>query len=139
MIATRYRTPTAWLVPAVLGALVSLHCGSSGSPTGPGTNATLSAITFSTTSVAAGGTLQGTVTLASVAPAQGATVSLTSSNPTVATVQTPVTVQAGASSATFLGTNLVGGMTPITASLNGAHPPSPTLTIRPPNTRASTS
>src|SRR5260370_27758917 len=57
----------------------------------------------------------------------------------VATVQPPVPVQAGASSATFLVTSFTAGTTTITASLNGASRQSPTLTIGPPITVASIS
>ena len=130
MFANRHLAPLARLVLPVFGALISLHCGSS-TPTGPGTSATVSAITFGTTTVAAGSALQGTVTLAGAAPASGVTVSLTSSNPAVATVQTPVTVPAGASSAAISVTGLTVGTATITASLNGTSRQSPPLTVGP--------
>src|SRR5258708_30780931 len=94
MFANRHLAPLARLVLPIFGTLISLHCGS-GTPTSPGTGATVSAISFGTTTVAAGSTLQGTVTLAGAAPAPGVTVLFTSSNPALATVQTPVTVPAG--------------------------------------------
>lgn len=57
-------------------------------------------LTLSASSVAGGGTVQGTVTLSAAAPSGGAVVSL-SSNSTAATVPATVTVPAGATSATF--------------------------------------
>jgi hypothetical protein len=91
----------------------------------------VSAITFSATSVAAGAALQGTLTLGGAAPAQGVTVSLTSSNPAVATVQTPVMVPAGASSAAISVTGVAAGTTTITASFNGTSRQSPLITVGP--------
>jgi hypothetical protein len=63
--------------------------------------ATLSAFSVSPTSVTAGNSSTGTVTLSKAAPAGGAVVSLTSNLP-AATVPASVTVAAGATSANFL-------------------------------------
>ena len=62
---------------------------------------TLSSVSLSPTSVTAGGISTGTVTLNMAAPANGAIVALSSSNPAIATVPASVTVAAGASNATF--------------------------------------
>jgi photosystem II stability/assembly factor-like uncharacterized protein len=58
-------------------------------------------VTLSPTRVFGGGSSQGTITLGSPAPAGGATVSLLSSNTSVATVPSSVTVPAGMKSVTF--------------------------------------
>jgi hypothetical protein len=74
---------------------------------------------------------QGTITLASGAPNNGAVVQLTSSNTTVARVPATVTVPAGSRTATFtIDTSTVQGPTSvvITASYNGASM-SATLTV----------
>lgn len=60
----------------------------------------LSGVTFAASSVAYGGTVQGTVTLNAAAPTGGALVALVSSS-TIATVPASVTIPAGATSATF--------------------------------------
>jgi hypothetical protein len=65
------------------------------------TPASLSAVSVSPTSVVGGSNAQGTVTLTGGAPSGGALVSLSSANPSVASVPASVTVAAGASSATF--------------------------------------
>jgi hypothetical protein len=115
-----------------LGALLGLAgaiaaCGSS--PSGPSTTATLAGISLSATSIPVGSTAQGTVTLAAPAPSGGLTVALSSSNPSVATVQTPVTVAPGASNATVSITAVAQGSTTISATLNGKSQQSPTLTV----------
>jgi hypothetical protein len=63
--------------------------------------ATLSSLTLSPPSIGAGGAGVGTVLLNAAAPAGGATVALSSSNPPVATVPASVTVPMGATSANF--------------------------------------
>lgn len=62
---------------------------------------TLSSVSLSPTSVAAGNTSTGTVTLSAPAPAGGAVVTLSSGNTALATVPASVTVAAGATSANF--------------------------------------
>ena len=78
----------------------------SGSPiigsTGGGA-AQVSGLTFASSSVASGGSLQGTVTLNAAAPSGGASVALSSSSSAI-TVPATVTVAAGATSATFTAT-----------------------------------
>jgi hypothetical protein len=62
---------------------------------------TLTTFTISPTTVAAGGTSTGTITLSAPAPTGGAIVSLSSSATSVATVPASVTVAAGSTTATF--------------------------------------
>jgi uncharacterized repeat protein (TIGR03803 family) len=80
------------------GATVSTNFtvkpGSSGSPT-------VSSVTLNPTSVSGGNNSTGTVTLSAAAPSGGATVSLSSSNTSVATVPSSVTVSSGQTSANF--------------------------------------
>jgi hypothetical protein len=113
----------------ILIAGAAIQCGGSGSPTGPTGGPAVSSVTLGATSVGAGGKAQGTVTLTAPAPNGGSTVSLSSSNPAIATVQTPVTVQAGSTSATIAVTAVSAGTATITASLNGSTSQSPMLTV----------
>ena len=83
---------------------------------------------MSAATIGVGSIAQGTVTLAA-APAAAASVTLTSSNPTVATVQSPVTIPAGSSTATFTVTGVAAGTASVTASLNGSSSQSPSLTV----------
>ena len=124
------RSPFVTLVMTMAAAISLLDCGS-GSATGPttGTSAAVSGVTLSATSVAAGSRGEGTVSLTAAAPSGGATVSLSSSNTSVATVQTPVTIAAGSSSATFMVTAMAPGTAMITATLGGASRQSPMLTV----------
>src|SRR5262245_53278052 len=101
----------------------------------------LSSLSLSPSTVTGGETSQGTVTLASPAPAGGVVVSLASTDTTVATVPASITVPAGASSATFtVSTSVVTGAgtwSQISASAGGIErlatinvnpaPPGPTL------------
>src|SRR2546422_325792 len=98
MRVIRRATPFVILATTVVAAVALSQCGGSGSPTVPTTLAVAS-VALNAASVAAGSTGQGTVTLTAAAPG-GASIPLSSSNPSVATVQTPVTVPAGSSSAT---------------------------------------
>jgi uncharacterized repeat protein (TIGR03803 family) len=61
----------------------------------------LSSLTLNPTSVSGGNSSTGTVTLSAAAPSGGAVVNLSSSNTSVATVPSTVTVAAGQTSATF--------------------------------------
>ncbi len=120
----------ARLVGVCCAAVAMMHCGGSGSPTVPTTtSAAVSGITLNATSVAAGSSGQGTVSLTAAASAGGASISLSSSNPAAATVQTPVTIQAGSSSVTFTVAAVAAGTATITASLNGSSSQSPMLTV----------
>ncbi len=90
-------------------------------------------LTVNPASVTGGASSLGTVTLNGPAPAGGAVVQLTSSNPSAATVPGTVTVAANATTATFtVNTQGVAGVTPvnITATFNGSA--SATLTVNPP-------
>ena len=62
--------------------------------------ATIQSLTLAASTVPAGGTVAGTVTLSQAAPAGGAVLALSSNSPS-ATVPATVTVAAGATSATF--------------------------------------
>jgi LmbE family N-acetylglucosaminyl deacetylase len=76
------------------------------------------ALALSPTSVLGGGSVQGTVTLAAVAPGGGLSVPLSSSNP-AATVPASVTVPAGMAAVSFpIGTSVVGARTDVTISAN---------------------
>ena len=68
------------------------------------TAATLSSVSVNPASVVGGGTSTGTVTLNGPAPAGGALVTLSSSNPSAAQVPASVTVPANATTATFTAT-----------------------------------
>jgi hypothetical protein len=61
----------------------------------------LTALTFNPSTVEVGSTIQGTVTLSSSAPDGGVLVNLSSDNSEVATVPSTVSVEAGATTATF--------------------------------------
>jgi len=114
----------------------------SGIVSGPPGSATLSSLALNPTSVNGGSTSTGIVALSAPAPSGGALVSLSSSNPTVATVPASVTVSAGATSATFtVSTVAVTTSTSVTISASYAGvtrtapftitpqpPPGPTLT-----------
>jgi LmbE family N-acetylglucosaminyl deacetylase len=77
----------------------------------------LSSVTLSPTTVVGGATSQGTVTLNAAAPTGGAAVTLSSSNPSVASVATSVVVVAGQTSASFsVQTSSVNSQTPVTIS-----------------------
>ncbi|MCY1283239.1 Repeat domain in Vibrio, Colwellia, Bradyrhizobium and Shewanella [compost metagenome] len=94
----------------------------------------LSAIAVSPTIVVGGNNAQGTATLTSAAPSGGALVTLSSSNPSAATVPASVTVAAGATSASFtVNTASVTASTPVTigGTFDGTAR-SATLTVTPP-------
>jgi hypothetical protein len=78
--------------------------------------ATLSSVSLDPTSVIGGSVLTGTVILSAAAPPGGAVVTLSSSDPTVATVTASVTVAAGATSASFTGSTAVCVSTVVTIS-----------------------
>ena len=121
----------AALALTLLAALSLVGCGSSGSSTGPTPTAPgLSGVALTASTISVGSTGQGTVSL--VAAASTATsIALTTSNPAIATVQSPVTIQPGSSTATFTITAVAAGTATIAASLNGSSTQSPTLTVVP--------
>src|SRR5439155_4844984 len=101
--------------------------------TAPATPA-LSSITLNPSSVVGGSAVQGTATLTSAAPAGGASVTLSSSNTTTASVPASVIVPAGATSAAFnVTTTAVSASTTATiAGAFGGATKSATLTVTPP-------
>ena len=110
--------------------------GAASTPPPPPSPASLSAVSVSPSSVVGGSTSQGTVTLTGGAPSGGATVSLSSANPSVAGVPASVTVAAGASSVTFnitTSTVTVNTSVVITATYNGVSRTT-TLTVTPAST-----
>jgi hypothetical protein len=83
---------------------------------------TVQAVSASPSTLTAGASAQGTVSLNNPAPSGGATVTLSSSNTSAATVPSNVTVAAGSSSATFTiatGTVATPTTVTITAAYNG--------------------
>jgi hypothetical protein len=91
-------------------------------PVPPPPTANLATLTLSPTSVVGGGSSTGTVTLTAAAPSDGATVSLSSSNTSLATVPSSVVVDAGSTTRTFTVTTKSTkkpGSATITASRNG--------------------
>lgn len=101
---------------AVLGAtLAGSACGKD-TPPAPTTTAALDSLTVNPSTVTAGTTSTGTATLTAAAPSGGATVALSSNN-AAATVPGSVTVNAGASNATFTITTTGSG----TATISGTY------------------
>ncbi|GIV09313.1 MAG: hypothetical protein KatS3mg019_1404 [Fimbriimonadales bacterium] len=106
-----------------------------GNPTQP----SLNALTLNPTSVVGGNSVTGTVTLTAAAPAGGFVVNLSSSNTSIASVPSSVTVPAGATSANFtVSTSAVSSSTSvtITAAANGVSRTA-TLTVNPANNNVS--
>jgi hypothetical protein len=124
----RRTTPLVALATLAVATVAMIRC--SGSPTGATTTTpAVSGVSLTATSLAAGSSGQGTVSLTAAAPTGGASISMSSSNPSIATVQTPVTIQAGSSSASFTLAAITAGTAIITASLNGKSSQSPMLTV----------
>ena len=126
MTTNHRKTQLTILAVTIVAAFATIHC--SGSTTQPTSGPAMAGVALSASSIAAGTTMLGTVTLTSAAAAGGASVSLSSSNTAVATVQTPIMVPAGASSATFTVTAVAAGTANFTASFNGTGQ-SPMLTV----------
>lgn len=128
MKTSRGATPFITLAATLFVAVATIQCG--GSPTMPTTTTlAVSGVALTATSVAAGSSGQGAVSLTGAALTGGATISLLSSNPAVATVQTSIMIPAGSSSATFTVAAVTPGTATITASLNGSSSQSLLLTI----------
>lgn len=107
------RLASAALLAAAAAGVV--QCGSSSTaPTTTTPTASLQSVSLNSSSVAGGNTVQGTVTLSAGAPAGGATVSLSSSKTSVATVPGSVVVPQGSASAAFTVTALTIGATDTT-------------------------
>jgi hypothetical protein len=84
--------------PARIVGILALFTGGCGTPTGP--SATLSQVSLASTSVVAGASSEGTLTLSGAAPGGGVPVTISSSDG-AATVPASLTVSAGSSTATF--------------------------------------
>ncbi len=95
---------------------------------------TLSSISVNPASVMGGSASQGSVTLSAAAPSGGAVVPLSSSNPSVTTLPASVTVNAGATTATFsVGTQAVSATTAVNISgSSGGVTRSASLTVQAP-------
>ncbi len=96
----------------------------------------LSTLSLNPTSVVGGNSSTGTVTLTSAAPSGGFVVNLSSSNPSVASVPSSVTVPAGATSANFtVATSAVSSSTNVTITASaGSVSRTATLTVNPAST-----
>jgi hypothetical protein len=124
----RGHSPLVEFTGILVAALCAARCGSS-SPSSPTTTGPgVSSVAVSASTIGIGGTAQGTVTVAA-APTVAASITLTSSNPAVATVQSPVTLQAGSSTAAFTITGVGAGTASVTASLNGSSSQSSSVTV----------
>src|SRR5215467_5253320 len=120
----------AYVVATVVAAIATIQCSGSGSPATPTAGGVaIASVTLDASTVVAGSTAQGTVTLAAAAPAGGASIALASSNPAVATVQTAVTIAAGSMSAPFTVTAVASGTATITATVNGSSRQSPAFMV----------
>jgi hypothetical protein len=101
---------------------------------GGSSSANLTGLSLSVYTVAAGGSVTGTVSLSAAAPSSGVLVTLSSSNTTAATVPSSVTVPSGAATANFTVTAAqvtTATTTSLTASYAGTSL-SQTLTVGPP-------
>jgi hypothetical protein len=116
-----------WVPGALILGLLVTACGST--PSAPSGTGTISRVTLNAASVSVGGTVQATVALNAAAPAGGLSISASSSNTGVATVQSPVSVPAGALSAVISVTGMASGSATITASVNGSSQTSPSLNV----------
>lgn len=119
MSARRRLTPCSALAVLFAATLLSVQCGDASSPSAPSTPASMGGVTLSSSTIAVGTAVQGTVSLTGAAPAGGLSVALTSSDPAVATVATPLHVPDGSASVTFAIATTAVGVATITASLNG--------------------
>jgi len=120
------------------GVFKSTDGGASWNPTGPMPWLRISSASLNPTSVVGASPSTGTVTLSAAAPAGGAEVTLSSSNPAVASVPARVTVPAGATSADFTVSTTsvpVGASTTVAIrGLYGGVLNSATLTVSPAST-----
>src|SRR5438105_14896354 len=107
--------PVAAFVFTIVAAISTFDCASSNSPTAPSDASAISSVTLTASTLAVGGTAQGTVTLSAFATST-TTVTLTSSNAQIVRVQTPVTIPVGGSTASFAITAVGAGTATISAS-----------------------
>jgi hypothetical protein len=121
-----------FVLAAALGSMFTVvQCGGNSTtpPSPPPTTLTIAGVSVSPTSIAPGGTAQGSVTLSATT---GSAVSLSSSNAGVATVPASVTVAAGATSASFTVTGVAAGTATISAAISGSQASTPiTVTSAP--------
>jgi trimeric autotransporter adhesin len=129
----RHALRIASFTTIVVAAVATIRCGgspASPTPTSP-TAGAVAAVTLNATTLAVGGRALGTVNLAAPAPAGGSSVSLSSSDSSVAAVPAAIMVEAGATTGTMTVTAMSAGTTTIRASLNGSTAQSPMLTVLP--------
>lgn len=118
MVVSRCAIPRIAVGATMIALVATVQC----SPTTPSpTTLGVSNVALTTSTIPVGTTGQGTVSLTTTAVVNGASVSLSSSNPAVATVETSVAIPAGASSVTFNVLAVAPGTARITASLNGSN------------------
>jgi len=119
-------------VPILLFLLIggAAGCGGSNSST-PTPDPVLPSITLASGSVVAGSTVQGTASLDRAAKGGGATVSLSSSNTSIATVPGSVLVPEGAQSAAFTVTGMAAGSVTITGNFGGSRTATVNVTAPP--------
>jgi len=119
--------------PTTSNTTVTIQASLDGTLTSTSTTVTqaLASLGLSPNSAVGGNTVQGTVTLSGPAYSGGIDVSLTSSNPSVAAVQSSITVPAGATRGTFSVTTVpVSSSTPVTITAStGVSIKSATLTV----------
>lgn len=129
-------TPPAVTVPTVVTVTSQLSDGRGGVSTNVGfvtVTPAVNGLTLSPTSVAIGGTAEGTVTLASPAPAGGLTIPLRSSDPATASAPSSLVVPARGVTGVFTvtaGSPLVATPVVIIATIGGVDYPA-TLTVSP--------
>jgi hypothetical protein len=129
---TRWATRPLTLAAIALASILAAACSGSSTTTTPTAAVAMpgiSSVALNATNVAAGSSGLGTVSLNGAALAGGASIALTSSNPAVATVQTPVSIQAGSSSVSITVTAVSAGTATISATFNGSSSQSPMLTV----------
>lgn len=93
--------PNRGLTLVALVAISATVACSSSSPTAPTTSGSISALSLSASAAAPGMIVTGTITLSGAAPSEGASVILTSSDISAATVPATVTVPVGSTTQTF--------------------------------------
>jgi hypothetical protein len=111
----------------LLSTLTAIQCG--GSTAAPGATSGVSGVSLTAASIIVGASGQGTVTITPAAPAAGASVTLSSSNPSVASVPATLAIASGTSSAPFAITAIGAGTATFTATMNGSSGQSAVLTV----------
>lgn len=130
MTTTHLRRTAASVSYLTLTFLLVACSSSPTSPTSTTTAATtLTDLSLSAASAQPGGTVQGTITLNSVAPAGGVTVAMSSSNSAVAKVPASITIPSGSPSGTFVVAAVAQGSATIMAATSGSVQRTATLTV----------